>query len=104
MVFPAFRLCQRSLRKRMKANHNWMVQPLFLTCVVSKIVEKKNESKSQPLFNHLKSDDVVSKIVEKKNESKSQPAERTFTSHPVVSKIVEKKNESKSQLNRSRCN
>ncbi len=42
------KLCQRSLRKRMKANHNGLVLTTWPTEVVSKIVEKKNESKSQP--------------------------------------------------------
>ncbi len=40
-------LCQRSLRKRMKANHNSLRCAHVKTFVVSKIVEKKNESKSQ---------------------------------------------------------
>ncbi len=40
-------LCQRSLRKRMKANHNCKQTKKTWTSVVSKIVEKKNESKSQ---------------------------------------------------------
>ncbi len=43
-------LCQRSLRKRMKANHNKLETLMVLRSVVSKIVEKKNESKSQHKF------------------------------------------------------
>ncbi len=56
----------------MKANHNKVSYCLFLVCVVSKIVEKKNESKSQHILKIGTPSYVVSKIVEKKNESKSQ--------------------------------
>ncbi len=66
-------LCQRSLRKRMKANHNCFSSSPVLCSVVSKIVEKKNESKSQHTIQGKSNVEVVSKIVEKKNESKSQP-------------------------------
>ncbi len=56
----------------MKANHNNIALSVMMPTVVSKIVEKKNESKSQlrAFIAFLMA--VVSKIVEKKNESKSQ--------------------------------
>ncbi len=65
---------------------------------MSKIVEKKNESKSQLYHVSVLFFMVVSKIVEKKNESKSQLPNTYALKYNVVSKIVEKKNESKSQL------
>ncbi len=75
-----------------------MASPWRFLVVVSKIVEKKNESKSQRDIVRSNYAPVVSKIVEKKNESKSQLHTRQGLADIVVSKIVEKKNESKSQL------
>ncbi len=47
VLYENVELCQRSLRKRMKANHNCRRVTIRGIAVVSKIVEKKNESKSQ---------------------------------------------------------
>ncbi len=117
-------LCQRSLRKRMKANHNWEKLLIWQEKVVSKIVEKKNESKSQLEAFAGKSRTCcvkdrwekewkqITTLLNLTNATKCCVKDRwekewkqittgnleRLPQLLVVSKIVEKKNESKSQL------
>ncbi len=120
----SIKLCQRSLRKRMKANHNRRGTPLDEPHVVSKIVEKKNESKSQlyrssvditvgcvkdrwekewkqiTTAHYLWAVDkrLCQRSLRKRMKANHNCNYLNFRCASVVSKIVEKKNESKSQL------
>ncbi len=126
--FVECELCQRSLRKRMKANHNYAVLLFPAFVVVSKIVEKKNESKSQPTFVELfgqpscvkdrwekewkqittaagveeLSSELCQRSLRKRMKANHNCRKWYKMQYPVVSKIVEKKNESKSQHHRLR--